>query len=260
MATRTVPQPPFPPRLLADLHAGNVTAAQREQLWRIVSGDQQAVRYLHGLDEVRAELGALSRDERIIHTMPEDVTARLTEFIDTLRPAEDAAQNATVHLLARVPGSEFPLAPVHSEPGTVSSSAVCGHRRTTARWFAAAAAAIVAVTGAGSVIATLDDRDHPAPTAQPTSGNDALTATVALGALGRHTVTGSLTDPEALRRCVHANGLDRVVLGSSDIAFHGGTAVLVLLSGPHPPAVTALVVGTGCTTDDPQRRALQDIG
>ncbi|WP_157170981.1 hypothetical protein [Nocardia araoensis] len=259
MATRTVPQPPFTPELLADLHAGNVTAAQHERLWPIVSRDQQAVRYLRGLDEVSAELGALGRDEHIIHAMPEEVTARLTEFVDTLRPSDDVAQNATVHLPARVRDGEFPCDPEVSESGTLPSVAVDVHR-TRARWFAAAAAAIVAVIAAGSVISTLDGRDDPAPIARSTIGNDGLTATMALGALGRHTVTGSLADPEALRRCVHANGLDRAVLGAADIAFHGRDAVLILLNGPQPPAITALVVGTGCTTDDPQRRVLQDIG
>ncbi|MFI2324575.1 hypothetical protein [Nocardia beijingensis] len=228
MVTRTVPRPPFPPALLADLHAGNVTAAQRERWWPIVSRDPEASRYLRGLDEVSAELGALNRDERVVHTMPEDVAARLARLIDTLPAPEDG--------------------PVHA------------HRRTRARRFATAAAVIVTVAAAGSVIAPMDGRDAPVPTAQLAIGDDELTATMALGTLGRHTVTGPLADPEALRRCVHANGLDRAVLGSADIAFRGGDAVLVLLNGPRPPAITVLVVGTGCATGDPQRKVVQDIG
>ncbi|MEU6186019.1 hypothetical protein [Nocardia sp. NPDC047038] len=256
MATRTVPQPPFPPGLLADLHAGNVTAAQREQLWPIVSRDPQAVRYLRGLDEISAELGALSREERVIHSMPEDVTARLTEFIEALRSPQDT----TVHAIARGRAGEARLDIGYSQRGTAPSVAVDEHRRARARWFAAAAAAIVALAAAGSAISAMDGRDHRAPTARPAIGNDEVTATMALGALGRHAVSGSLSDPEALQRCVHANGLDRTVLGSADIAFQGGDAVLILLNGPHPPAVTALVVGTGCDTGDPQRRIVQDIG
>ncbi|MEV6251748.1 hypothetical protein AB0L97_00655 [Nocardia sp. NPDC051911] len=256
MATRTVPQPPFPPGLLADLHAGNVTAAQREQLWPIVSRDPQAVRYLRGLDEISAELGALSREERVIHSMPEDVTARLTEFIEALRSPQDT----TVHAIAGGRAGEARLDIGYSQRGAAPSVAVDEHRRARARWLAAAAAAIVALAAAGSAISAMDGRDHPAPTARPAIGNDEVTATMALGALGRHAVSGSLSDPEALQRCVHANGLDRTVLGSADIAFQGGDAVLILLNGPHPPAVTALVVGTGCDTGDPQRRVLHDIG
>jgi hypothetical protein len=32
------------------------------------------------------------------------------------------------------------------------------------------------------------------------------------------------------------------------------------MSTALPPKITALVVGTGCGTGDPQRKALQDIG
>lgn len=230
MATPTVPRPPFPPALLADLHAGNVTAAQRERLWPIVERDPEAARYLRGLDQVSAELDALNRDERIIHAMPEDVTARLARLIDTLRAPEEA------------------------------SIALDEHRRARVRRFAAAAAVIVTVTAAGSVVSTIDGRDAPVPNARLAIGDNTLTATTTLGALGRHTVTGSLADPEAMRRCIHANGFDRGVLGSADIAFQGGDAVLILLDGARPPAITVLVVGPGCTTGDPQRKAVRDIG
>ncbi|MGQ4618227.1 hypothetical protein [Nocardia sp. R7R-8] len=257
MATESVPQPPFAPDLLSDLHAGNVTPAQRKQLWPIVSRDPEAVRYLHALDDVRAELRALGRDERIVHSMPDDVAARLARFVDELEPPE----GATVH--------ELPPPRVRESVGEteVSGSAPVAsdeRRRGRLRWFAAAAAAIVAVAGAGVWASTLRGGDGPAPTAQPTTSNEDLgedlTATVALGALGRHNVTGALAGPEALERCVRANGLDRTILGSTDIRFQGGNAVLILLNGPQPPKITALVVGTGCGTGDPQRKALQDIG
>ncbi|MBF6196145.1 hypothetical protein [Nocardia implantans] len=256
MATRTVPRPPFPPALLADLHAGNVTAAQRERLWPIVSCDPEASRYLRGLDEISAELGALNRDERAIHAMPEDVTARLARFIGTLT----APENATVHELSRVRAGRFRRDGRCSRSGAVPASTVDERRRTGARRFAAAAAVIVTVAAAGSVVSTMDGRDAPVPAARLAVGDDELTATLALGTLGRHTVTGFLSDPEALRRCVRANGLDRAVLGSADIAFQGDDAVLVLLNGPRPPAITVLVVGTGCDTGAPQRKVVRDIG
>ncbi|MGW5377513.1 hypothetical protein ACWESM_18935 [Nocardia sp. NPDC003999] len=257
MATESVPQPPFASELLADLHADNVTPAQREQLWPIVSRDPEAVRYLRALDDVSAELRALGGDERIVHPMPEDVAARLARFVGELEPPE----GATVH--------EFPPPQVSESVGEAKDFesapvALDERRRGRLRWLAAAAAAIVAVVGAGVWASTMRSGDDPAPTAQPTSGKDdwgdGLTATVALGALGRHNVTGALAGPEALERCVRANGLDRTILGSTDIRFQGGNAVLILLNGPRPPQITALVVGTGCATGDPQRKALQDIG
>ncbi|MEU2037841.1 hypothetical protein [Nocardia niwae] len=260
MATRSVPQPPFTSELLADLHADNVTPEQREQLWPVVSRDQEAMRYLRALDEVTADLRALGADERIVHPMPEDVLARLALLVDDLEPSEDAP-DATVHELPRAwAGESDSGAEFSGSPRTDLDE----RRRGRWRWFAAAAATIVTVAGAGVWVSTWRGGDAPTPTAQPTTGNDEwgedLTATAALSALGRHTVTGSLAGRDALERCVRANGLDRTVLGSTDIRFQGGNAVLILLNGPQPPKITALVVGTGCGTGDPQRKALQDIG
>ncbi|MGV9722019.1 hypothetical protein [Nocardia beijingensis] len=257
MATESVPEPPFTPELLADLHAGNVTPERREQLWPIVSRDQEAVRYLHALDDVSAELRALGRDERIVHAMPEDVAARLARFVDELEPPD----GATVHELPPQQVSENPRRADVSGSDPVDSAE---RRHGRLRWFAAAAAAIVAVVGAGVWVSATRGGDDPASTAQPTTGTDDwgddLTASVALGALGRHNVTGALAGSDALERCVRANGLDRTILGSTDIRFQGGNAVLILLTGPQQPKITALVVGTGCGTGDPQRKALQDIG
>ncbi|MGQ4597858.1 hypothetical protein [Nocardia sp. R6R-6] len=307
---RGVPRPAFTAELLADLHAGNLPQRRREQLWPAVSRDPQALRFLRSLDEVSAQLGALGRDERIVHPMPADVAARLTRFVEELHPPVDSttpyrdgvgsdaiapdntppvttpgatvrdaatpgvsAPEAAIHRLSFVPTHESDSRPTHSE-STPAELVTLGKRRGgKVRWIAAAAAAILAVTGGGFVISALNisavsNDARPAPNAQisaaPTSGNtdlgEELTATVALGALGRHTATGALASPAALQLCAHANGLDRPVLGSTDITFHGRNAVLILLSGPHPPTITALVVGTGCSADDPQQRALQDIG
>ncbi|WP_330233274.1 hypothetical protein OHA40_12905 [Nocardia sp. NBC_00508] len=334
-----VPRPAFTTELLADLHADNLTAGQREQLLPQVVRDAEALRFLRSLDEVSAELRALGRDERIIHPMPADVAARLTQLLDELDPpqnttgtttqsgstqdrtAQDGATRWWSPLRrpanansARRPASKnngtapdstgqhaatpdairplptTPDARIHSlataspsgsigESGrqsTVSQApppppvAVAGHRHRPGRtrWIAAAAAAILAVTAVGGVAAMLRGGADPSPTAAPTppptTGTDQLgeelSATVALAALGRHTVTGTLANPAALDRCVQANGLERTVLGSTDITFQSRNAVLILLTGPHPPEITALVVGTGCGTGDPQRRAVQDIG
>ncbi|MEV6323160.1 hypothetical protein AB0M45_18470 [Nocardia sp. NPDC051787] len=263
-----VPRPALTAELLADLHADNLTPEQCEQLRPVVARDAEALRFLRSLDEVSAELRALGRDDRIIHAMPADVTARLTRFLDELDPCEDSTpQDAAIHpvptLSPSASSDESELPPIGSE-ATPVTLAEHRRRRRQVRWLAAAAAATLALAAVGGVASTLLSSESPTPTAQPTSGNDQvgddLTATIALSALGRHTVTGSLANPAALARCVQANGLDRIVLGSTDFMFHGGNAVLILLSGPRPPTITALVVGTGCDAGDPQRRAIQDIG
>ncbi|WP_433197064.1 hypothetical protein ACQP1G_46015 [Nocardia sp. CA-107356] len=282
MATRSVPQPPFSAELLADLHADNVAPELSEQLWPVVRNDPEALRFLNSLDDVSAELRALGRDERIMHAMPADIAARLEEFVDGLDVAEEPTERvATIHHLpstATWSGTSVagrpesaddtmvsetrPVSDTHPEPFTAPIPLV-DRRPRRLRWLAAAAALIAAVACAAIAVATM--RGHEvAPTAQPTTGNvqlgDELNATVALTALGRNDVTGVLGTPAALNRCVHANGLDRTVLGSTNTTFRGKDAVLILLTGPRPHKITALVVGIGCGANDPQQLALTDIG
>ncbi len=259
MANRVPQQPPFTAELLADLHADNVAAVQREQLWSAVAHDPEAQGYLRSLDDVSAQVHALGRDSQIIHPMPEDVAARLTRFVDDLDTTEKgSADDPAVSRPFSAPAGESDDRPTIAHPFAAGRQG-----RSRLRWLVAAAAIIV-ITGAGSIIATLREDDHASITAGSAADDDPigddLTATVALGALGRYDVTGSLARREALQRCVSANGLDRAVLGSTDFTFEGGNAVLILLAGPRPPQITALVVGTGCSTGDPQRKAIRDIG
>jgi hypothetical protein len=257
--------------LLADLHADNVAPEVGEQLWPAVRRDPDALRFLHSLDEVSAQLRTLGRDDRILHSMPDDVAARLEQFVGGFEPTEEPTERvATVHRLPfSAESSDTPMLSAtdpaaDQEPHPVALPLSLDDRRPRRlRWLAAAAAAVAVVACATIAVETL--RSHEVtPTAQPTTGNvelgDDLNATVALTALGRNDVSGSLGSPTALNRCVHANGLDRTVLGSTNTIFQGKDAVLILLTGPRPHKITALVVGIGCTTDDPQQLALTDIG
>src|SRR4051794_41021388 len=81
---RAVPQPPYSTDLLADLHADNMPAEVSEQLWPVVRRDPEAIRFLHSLDDVTAELRALGLDERIIHPIPTEVAARLDRVLAEL--------------------------------------------------------------------------------------------------------------------------------------------------------------------------------
>ncbi len=277
MATRSVPQPPFSQELLADLHADNVAPELSEQLWPVVRNDPDALRFLNSLDDVGAELRALGQDDRVIHTMPADIAARLEEFVEGLDAAQEPTERvATVHPLPSATARPESAAAVwpesaddamyseHSNLVPATASIPLPQRRTrTLRWLTAAAAVIAVVACVAVIVETM--RGHEvAPSAQPTTGNvqlgDDLDATVALSALGRNDVTGALGTPAALNRCVHANGLDRTVLGSTNTTFQGKDAVLILLTGPRPHKITALVVGIGCDADDPQQLARTDIG
>ncbi|MFD6390163.1 hypothetical protein [Nocardia sp. NPDC060259] len=244
-----MPQPPFPSELLADLHADNLAPELREQLWPTVSTDPDALRYLNQLDEVNSHLRRLGDDERVMHRMPDDVADRMFRFVAELDAGDGPTERVTP-LSAELP----------AEP-PVSLARYRSRRRMGL--LAAAAATVAVLAGAGAVVSTLDTTDGTPTAAQftePATPGDELTTAAALSALGKREVRGPLADDAALTRCVQANGIDRAVLGASSITFRGSDAVLVLVVGPEPPTITALVVGVGCTVGAPEQLALRDIG
>ncbi|MBF6176084.1 hypothetical protein [Nocardia blacklockiae] len=279
MAARSVPRPPFSTDLLADLHADNVAPELSAQLWPQVREDPESLRFLRSLDDVTAELQALGRDDaRIIHEMPPEVGARLDRLLDDLargdHPGEPASADhvATVH---RLPFREVPAdtpstrpMPALAAPDLPEGQAEPVHlearRSRRLRWLTAAAAAIAVL--AGTLIA-IDAVRGPgsAPKALPAKDSavqldeDLPTATL-LSAIGRNDVTGPLAAPAAMTGCIAAAGYDRTVLGSMNVTFRGGPAVVIILTGPQPPKITALVVGSGCGPGDAQVLDQRDIG
>lgn len=253
--SRSVPQPPFPSELLADLHADNLAPELREQLWPQVSTDPDALHYLNQLDEVNAHLRKLGTDDRVVHRMPDDVADRMFRFVAEL----DAGDGPTDRI------TPMSLVPPTTEAAATPPPISLAQRRSRRRMglLAAAAATVAVLAGAGAVVQTFDSTDGTptaAPLIEPDGPGDELTAAAALSALGKREVRGPLADEAALTRCVMANGVDRAVLGASSITFRGTDAVLVLVLGPEPPTITALVVGPGCGTGAPEQLALRDIG
>ncbi|WP_067978079.1 hypothetical protein [Nocardia caishijiensis] len=274
-----MPQPPFPSELLADLHADNLAPELREQLWPMVRTDPDALRYLNDLDEVNTHLRTLADDDVVVHRMPDDVADRMFRFVAELDASEGPTERvAPVSAIADGPTERTTSVPADAElesgdritsvptidaaqPGPISLAQYRSRRRMG--FLAAAAATIAVLAGAGYVVKSLDTTDGTptaAPLTEPASPGDDITTAAALSALGKRDVRGPLADEAALTRCVRANGIDRAVLGASSITFRGDDAVLVLLTGPQTPTITALVVGTGCTTGAPSRLALRDIG
>lgn len=260
--SRSVPQPPFPSELLADLHADNLAPELREQLWPVVRTDVDALHYLNKLDEVNTHLRTLAADERVMHRMPDDVADRMFRFVAEL-DAEDGPTERITPMWS-IPAAE----PAADDGPTVritpqAPTSLDRYRSRRRMGLLAAAAATVAVlAGAGAVFSTLDTTAGT-PTAAPytePAAADELTTAAALRALGKRDVVGPLADEAALTRCVRANGIDRAVLGATNITFRGSDAVLVLVQGSVAPTITALVVGTGCTTGVPEQLTLRDIG
>ncbi|HLS77215.1 MAG TPA: hypothetical protein VK083_10535 [Nocardia sp.] len=203
--------------------------------------------------------GTASRDEH--SAVPgEDPTERLTGALP--RPPFADAPSADAH----------PAAATHPDPAVgptarpATATALRPRRRPAVRWIAAAAAALAVLAGAGIGVGLRGSGgDSAPPVAQPTPttaapSGDSLDTAAALSALGRHEVRGPLGDDAALAACVRAAGLERPVLGSMNFTYRGEEAVLILLAGPQPPKITALVVGPGCGADDPQVLDVTDIG
>ncbi|MEV0773654.1 hypothetical protein [Nocardia salmonicida] len=255
--SRSVPQPPFPSELLADLHADNLAPEVREQLWPVVRTDVDALHYLNKLDEVNTHLRTLATDERVTHRMPDDVADRMFRFVAQLDAGDGPTDRITPLSAAQAPPAEqVPTA----DEAPVSLDRYRSRRRLGL--LAAAAATVAVLAGAGAVFSTFDTTEGT-PTAAPftePAAADELTTAAALRTLGKRDVIGPLADDAALTRCVQANGIDRAVLGASNITFRGSDAVLVLVQGAEAPTITALVVGTGCTTGTPEQLTLRDIG
>ncbi|MBF6350123.1 MULTISPECIES: hypothetical protein [Nocardia] len=278
-----VPQPPFPAELLADLHAGNIDPELEARLWPAVRQDPDARRYLESLDAVRRSLTGLAESDRVVRPMPADIAARLAGFAESLGSEtahQDGADSAdTVEAtvpLGDIPAPAFTVGPGAAnarrstpaaecdDEGPISLDAYRRRRRLAAAL--AAAAAVLICAGAALFIGIRPDGETM-PTAAPTetTGTEtgaALDMAAALRVLGRHDVPGRLADPAALTACVRAAGVDRPVLGSTEMRFRErDDAVLILVGGRNGAQVTALVVGPGCGPGNPELLApITDIG
>ncbi|MFH5211359.1 hypothetical protein ACHIPZ_24590 [Antrihabitans sp. NCIMB 15449] len=232
-----VPQPPYSVELLADLHAGELPENVATELWPLVRADDDAMRTIAALDRVAAQLGDLGRDASVGTTIPDDVAARME-------------------------------AAIARQPSPTSVSSLTSHPRfvNRRRWALGAGAAVAAAVAVVFAVVVLREptpsgsvEAQPTSTVAPVDLGDELAPT-ALTLLGRQDVPSVLAGN--LSECLAANGLNPAAkpLGAAPVTFRGQDAVLLLVGGPTPPTVTAVVVGTGCKADDPQLRARSDIG
>lgn len=231
-------RPRFTPEQLADLHGDVLSADEAGRIRAAVVDDPDARATLAALDRVRAELGALRTDPAPAPPAPPEVIARL-----------HAALGLTTDRATPAVGPTRGRRPVRSA--------------------AAAAAALVVLAGGAIGVSRLvaDDatpRGGGAVLADPASTvqlGDDLRPDLALTLLG-HTEPGRFSDPSRRAECLRANGIDptRALLGSGPVRLRGAAGVLLLLAGPRPPQVTALVVGSDCGAGDPATLARADIG
>lgn len=281
-----VPQPPFPAELLADLHAGNIDPELEARLWPAVRQDPDARRYLESLDALRTSLTGLAQSDQVVRPMPTDIAARLEAFAESLGSEagrKDGADTAEP-VEATVPLGDIPAPPPaltarfgatmrSGRPAPAAAPAggapisLDAHRRRRRFTAAIAAAAAVLICAGAALLVGIRPDGETAPTAAPTgtAGTDSgaeFDTAIALRALGRHDVPGRLADPTALTACVRAAGVDRPVLGSTEMRFRDrDDAVLILVGGRNGAQITALVVGPACGPGNPELlTAITDIG
>lgn len=217
-----MPRPPYSHDLLADLHAGILDDDVAQRLWPLVRADPEAAAVVARLDAVQARLGRL-RDSEPAEPIPQDVAARIATTLATDR------------------------------------------RRPARKWIAGAGVAAAAVFAAVFAIVLIDSApsgDDTGSDAYAAPPSDAVFDPAELRSMVGKTSLGPLSDKDRLRECLQANGFDSSspLLGSRQTEFRERDAVLLLLSGPNPPQLTAVMVGTECDATDPATLAIHTIG
>ncbi|NLE82452.1 MAG: hypothetical protein GX610_23315 [Rhodococcus sp.] len=247
---------PYSTDLLSDLHAGVLSESDSERLWPEVRNDPEAMRVIDQLDALTMELFELGRDETGETPIPDSVAARIDTALSHASPTDTS----------------------RGEPGTqVEADNVIRFPRRPRAWAVAAAgtaaAAAVAVVAAAVFLPSVaTDSDPsteqtvalPSTTAEPTPDMDFAGEPdpgQMMTLIGSRNL-GPLESPTALSNCLQANGIDasRPVLGSGQVEVRGRAGTAILLAGPQPPQITALVVGNDCAADNPDTISRDDIG
>ena len=225
------PDPPYPPELIADLHAGVLTDELSAHLYARIADDPAAQRILRALEDTRDQL----------HNAP----------VDPVAPPRDVEASVA----ATLAGLRTP-----STPASDPTRAV--RRRTLVTVLAAAAVVIAALAVSIAILRPSDDESTP-PVAEPTTTHtlDGAEQVSALSVLGR-TDGAPFVSINALRRCTSANGVpaQTATVGSGPITVGGRPAAVILLSTGVAGRFEALVVGLDCDTNNPATVSRTVIG
>ncbi|WP_430334905.1 hypothetical protein [Rhodococcus sp. ACT016] len=239
--------PPFSADLLADLHAGVLPVDVSARLWPLVRQDPDALEVLDALDAVSARLSEAGHDLTVETPVPPEIAARINSALEMQDPGSTA---------------------------TVSALSDARSRRRMRTWLAVAVASTAAAVGlvfaaididsgsTSSVLATPTASAQATPVADLGSDLDGNRVLALVGGAKDGPDIGRLADPDIRGECLQANGFapSTPVLGARAVQFRGDYAVLMLVAGPHPPSLTALVVGTDCSGTTPGLLAQTEIG
>ncbi|OZF37771.1 hypothetical protein CH294_09510 [Rhodococcus sp. 14-2483-1-1] len=242
-STDALPDAPFSPELLAELHADALPEDVSSRLWPLVRRDEQSMQVLAGLDAVSARLNEMGEDPTGTLSIPPDVVERI---------------DRTIHSV--------------EQSGPQSSDPVVVPFRSRRRHVVLGIAAAAALLTVGSVVFAAVWRTPDAPesvAAEPSSAPDGslildsadLDSGFAFSILGKRDA-GALSDPADLEACLAANDVDPAtsVLGSTQVRIDGRDGTLLVLAGAQPAQFIALAVGNDCGGTNPDVLTRRDIG
>ncbi|WP_051047775.1 hypothetical protein [Rhodococcus sp. AW25M09] len=242
-STDALPDAPFSPELLAELHADALPEDVSRRLWPLVRLDEESMRVMAGLDAVSSRLHEVGEDPNGTLPIPPEVAQQIEHTIHAIEQSDR-------------PTSDSVVVPLRSR------------RQRLLLGSAAAAVLLVGGTVAGTAIwNTSDTPDSIA--AEPSQSPDGslmldsahLDSSFAFSIIGKRD-PGALSDPADLTACLAANDVDPAtsVLGSSQVRVDGRDGTLLVLAGARPAQLIALAVGNDCGDANPDVLTRRDIG
>jgi hypothetical protein len=229
--------PPLTVELLADLQAGLLDHADAAHVRWQIRVDPAAQHAMRALNQVRYDVAALATDAASAPDAPSGVVTSVQEALrSAVSPVgKSGARGRAVHSVR--PG----LPPARVVAGVAGAAAVIAG-------IAVGTAALVAVPApTPSAPATALHITVP-----PRATTIPLTAPLILGLLDRSPDYGALSDAARRSSCLIGLGYPAStrVLGAQPVEINGRPAVLLVVPGNVPDALTAVAVAPNCSSTD----------
>ncbi|ATE57880.1 MULTISPECIES: anti-sigma factor family protein [Actinosynnema] len=248
------PGPPWSVDLLADLHAGALTAQEEDELRARIADDAEAQEILAALDATLSDLGALSNLP--VPRMPEDIAARLDDVIAAEQRSRVAQVGAPgipqqTAVAPALPEAGYPAQrqlPAFAAPAAPRTAAhppsnvvdLAARRRKRLGWGAGLLTAAAAVVGVAVVVAPqpgAGDNVVGQPSAAPTSASPGVPEVEGgnfgpvFGEVLAAKDYGQLESPEKLKQCLAGGGVTSTPVGFAPVRLDGRDAVMSILPG-----------------------------
>ncbi|GAA2665952.1 MULTISPECIES: anti-sigma factor [Actinosynnema] len=260
------PGPPWSVDLLADLHAGALTAEEENELRERIADDAEAQEILAALDATLSDLGALSNLP--VPRMPEDLAARLDDAIAAEQrtrvaqvgapgipqqaPSATAFPEAGYPAQRQLPAFAAPAAPQSAAHPPSNVVDLAARRRKRLGWGAGLLTAAAAVVGVAVVVvpqpAGPGDNVVGQPSAAPTSTSPGVPEVEGgnfgpvFGEVLAAKDYGQLESPEKLEQCLAGGGVTSKPVGFAPVKLDGRDAVMSILTAGKPGSWRVVVL------------------